>query len=103
MCDLLLRRFTAEGSKLAKVAMLLTVASCNTTIADAPVALDDACDNELLELVRKALGTPNVAPVKLTFNTDGVRAFLRTSSGADQHLRLGNATNSSFSQPFQVC
>ena len=88
---------------MAKVAMVLTVASCNTAVVEDVPAATDEFDDELLGLVRKSLGTKNVIPVALTFNTDGVRVFLRLSPGEDHQLRLGNTRSSSFSQPFKVC
>ena len=97
-------RFTAEGSKLGKGAMVLAVASCNTTVVDLEhvVDIDGERGDELLDLVRTALCTKNIIPVKLTFNTDGVRVFLRISPGEDNQLRLGNTRDSKFSQPFKV-
>jgi hypothetical protein len=76
------------------------VASCNIAVVDGEhvVEIDGERDDELLDLVRTALGT-NVIPVKLTFNTDGVRVFLRISPG---ELRLDNTRDSKFSQPFKV-
>jgi hypothetical protein len=83
--------------------MVLAVASCNTAVVDPEhvVEIDGERDDEL-DLVRTALGTKNVIPVKLTFNTDGVRVFLRISPGEHNQLRLDNTRHSKFSQPFKV-